>query len=166
VSIENQGEVTGEIVKEEINNNYGVVNANDLPRQLEEKLKSCNIYTIVENGETLKPISQIANRVSWADDLDDAITAVEKLKTSSENLGKPKGDFQTRSFVRKMETEEHRPKHHPVVAKGVQKGLDQNCSISLVEKQGVDLEVANRIVRRQIHRMAYYKKTSGDQNQQ
>ncbi|KAK3704123.1 hypothetical protein QZH41_006806 [Actinostola sp. cb2023] len=81
-SIEGAMGTVNDITIDEINKQYGDVNDIHLTRHLKHQLdqRSCKVNRIQQNRAALIPITKISERVSWADDLDDAIEGVKNMK--------------------------------------------------------------------------------------
>lgn len=71
-----------DIVILERNKENGDLNIEHLTEQLKEQLnlRSCTVDSVKIDNESSQHISQIVQRVAWADDLDDAINAVKSFK--------------------------------------------------------------------------------------
>jgi hypothetical protein len=140
-----------DVVIDEINKQYGDVNVVHLTKCLQNSLslRSCRINCIRQKGKHLAVISQISERVSWANDLDDAITAVKSLKdhlkTAEKNPVPPKPQGVCKPSKSKAEQKSEGEKQEP--------------KEFMIVKKEPDLEVSGRMVRRQIERSAYYRPT-------
>lgn len=88
-----------DIVILERNKENGDLNIEHLTEQLREQLnlRSCTVDSVKLDNESSQHISQIVQRVAWADDLDDAINAVKSFKEQMA-LQKPEASIhETRS---------------------------------------------------------------------
>ncbi|KAK3703405.1 hypothetical protein QZH41_020384 [Actinostola sp. cb2023] len=170
VSIENHGEITGEVFKDALNNHFGDPNviqlANDLERDL--RIKPLKFEKLLQNGRPLEPVTQATERIAFADDLSEAISALERMKEHD-----PDHNLGIQREVRWYDMELHAQGcAYPVqkggnIGKGTDAGLPEvdKCPRKSIKRNTieegrhcVDLEMAARIVRRHMHRMAYYKK--------
>ncbi|KAK3730517.1 hypothetical protein QZH41_005736 [Actinostola sp. cb2023] len=176
VSIENHGEITGEVFKDALNNHFGDPNviqlANDLKKDL--RIKPLKFEKLLQNGRPLEPVTQATERIAFADDLSEAISALERMKEHDpdHNLGIQR---EVRWYDMDLEFVAHSASPvHKLSDKGVET-LEHFKGTGLVEvgkcprkslrrdtieegRHSMDLEMAARIVRRHMHRMAYYKK--------
>ncbi|KAK3730518.1 hypothetical protein QZH41_005737 [Actinostola sp. cb2023] len=180
VSIENHGEITGEVFKDALNNHFGDPNviqlANDLERDL--RIKPLKFEKLLQNGRPLEPVTQATERIAFADNLSEAIDALERMKDHD-----PDNNIGIQREVQSSLTDVMCAGYLPAVAypfSGTRvealelfKGIDSDSGLPEVDKcprksikrdtieegrHSVDLEIAARIVRRHMHRMAYYKK--------
>lgn len=167
MSIEKQAKDGCKALIDEINRKYGIVNINHLSRNLKQILN-----TRAPGTSLTVPISQIAQRVAAADDLEDAISA---MKTMSErfvsNGGRERHQANMRSCARRMKLscegltevaigtgvgqgDPYKMKSGVLVDNSSEKSGNSAC---LAENEEIDLEFASRMVRRLLHRLEYRK---------
>ncbi|KAK3723056.1 hypothetical protein QZH41_000312 [Actinostola sp. cb2023] len=177
VSIENHGEITGEVFKNALNNHFGDTNviqlANDLEKDL--RIKPLKFEKLLQNGRPLEPVTQATKRIASADNLSEAISALERMKEHDpdRNLGIQREVRWSRQAVAQGLPVVHAFSGTRVEALELFKGIDSDSGLPEVDKcprkslrrdtieegrHSMDLEMAARIVRRHMHRMAYYKK--------
>ncbi|XP_031560251.1 uncharacterized protein LOC116296380 [Actinia tenebrosa] len=148
-SIEKNMGTVNDVVIREINKQYGDVNDVHLTEYLYNtlRLRSCELDCITLRGTPLTPISQIAERVSWANNLDDAIAGVNSLKKHLKAADK--GPIASKQVS------------PPSNAKGKRKCKSKKEPKEFVSiRKNPDMEVSARMVRRQIERSAYYRPTT------
>ncbi|XP_020909160.1 uncharacterized protein LOC110247112 [Exaiptasia diaphana] len=179
MSIENEEETVGELVKDALNRHFGDTNENQLAEDVlgNPRFNSSMFVQLLQNGRSLEPIDQVAKRIALSDDLDDAIETLEgiKKKKREQAVGNTRGSAVARMLLKFPAIEDE-----PCGSKSIHdvKTSTRGLNLSSHEKLDVgklakdvqdkvvlvksnrtaDLEMATRMVRRHLYRMAYYKK--------
>ena len=140
---------------------------------------------LLENGRSLEPIDQVAKRIALSDDLDDAIQALEGIekKKREQAYGNSRGSQAMPMYRPCGKENDHNEiceifdtacSSRPFDVETFKRGLDLSSQERLgvgklakdiQDKVGIkktnrtaNLEMATRMVRRHLYRMAYYKK--------
>ncbi|KXJ06543.1 hypothetical protein AC249_AIPGENE1390 [Exaiptasia diaphana] len=179
VSIENEEETVGELVKDALNHHFGDTNEKRLAEDVlgNSRFNSSMYVQLLQNGRSLELIDQVANRIVYADDLDDAIEALEdmKKKQREQAVGNTRGSaaapmllkfpamygdefcsgsiHDVKTSTRGLNLSSHEKLDVGKLAKDVQDKV-----VLVKSNRTADLEMATRMVRRHLYRMAYYKK--------
>ncbi|KXJ09355.1 hypothetical protein AC249_AIPGENE18216 [Exaiptasia diaphana] len=104
MSIENEEETVGELVKDALNRHFGDTNENQLAEDVlgNPRFNSSMFVQLLQNGRSLEPIDQVAKRIALSDDLDDAIETLEgiKKKKREQAVGNTRGSAVARMLLK------------------------------------------------------------------